>query len=149
METTANTHASAVDAWLIRASRTGSSRALIASFQGALSRIWARAVRTLGSVTLDAIAKRVLGNAIDRNPVFAAIEPRGRVSCDELQLEERLENVPFAELVLGIRASLIELLTVLGSMTAGVLTRELHAELARSHRAPARRRDRDSYAGPP
>ena len=131
--TTDDIHVRAVDAWLIRASRTGSAAALIESFAAALAGIWARAVRTLGSVTLDAVANRVLANAIERHRFLENIGPSttGRFRCDELQLEERLAGVSYDELLVCTHTVLVDLLSLLGHLTAGILTPELHAELAR------------------
>ena len=129
-------HASAVDAWLIRASAGGSKQALLASFHDALAGIWARAARTLGQVTLDAVARQVLANAISRHHCFAPLQPAagsGPFRCDELQLEQRLATASYGELVTGMRAVLLEVLGILGSMTADVLTPELHEELACAH----------------
>ena len=127
-----DSHENAVDAWLIRAAASGSAPCLIASFQAALTGIWTRAVRTLGSVTLDAVANRVLANAVQRYPFLEAIGPlpTGRIRCDELQLEERLVSMSFGELALGLRTVLVEILSLLGNITAEILTDELHAELA-------------------
>ena len=137
METTIeDMHASAVDAWLIRACAGGSSAALLAGFHEALAGIWARAARTLGQVTLDAVARQVLANAIGRHRCFQPLEPAagGPFRCDELQLEKRLATASYDELVHGMRAVLLEVLGLLGTMTAEVLTPELHEELACAHR---------------
>jgi len=126
-------HVKAVDGWLVRATVSSSTRGVIRAFEAALSGIWSRAVRTLGRVTLDAVAHRVLANAVDRFPFLDALQPLpiGLIRCDDLHLEARLVGVPHAELVRSMRSVLIELLSLLSSLTADILTPELHAELAR------------------
>ncbi|MBA3499381.1 MAG: hypothetical protein M4D80_14595 [Myxococcota bacterium] len=95
--------------------------------------MWSSAVGTLGAVTMNAFADRVLANAVDRFRCFAALHPSvvGHLRCYELRLQTRLGGVAFGELVIGIRATMVELLSLLGSLTADVLTPELHAQLAR------------------
>jgi hypothetical protein len=94
--------------------------------------VWSRALGTLGAVTMNAVADRVLANAVEQFPCFGALHPSvaGPLRCYELRLQSRLGKVSFGELVLGIRSTMIELLAVLASLTADILTPELHAELA-------------------
>ena len=126
-------HGNAVDAWLTRAMVSKNSRGLLRAFEAAISSIWARAARTLGTVTLAAVADRVLSNAMERYAWLSALEPlpEGRFRCDELRLEARLAGVPYSDLVVGVRSILIELVGLLGSLTANIITPDLHAELAR------------------
>jgi hypothetical protein len=46
-------------------------------------------------------------------------------------LRERADSLRADELLAGLRFVLIEFLTVLGNLTAEILTRALHAELAK------------------
>ena len=126
-------HGTAVVAWLARAMVSRSSHGLLRAFEAAIQTVWARAARTLGTVTLAAVADRVLSNAMERYSWLSALEPlpEGRFRCDELRLEQRLAGVPYADLVVGVRSILIELISLLGSLTANILTPDLHAELAR------------------
>lgn len=130
-------HAATVERWLERVvdGRT-STPELLAAFQRVLSAVWRRAVPTLGPVAVTAIADRVLRHAIARHPFFAAVHPDsdGELRCETMDLATTLGGVPFEELRAGVRTVLTELLAVLGSLTAQVLTPELQAELSRDRR---------------
>lgn len=123
-------HTEVVDAWIKRSAERCSSSELVALFSAAIDEIWGRAVTTLGSVTLAAITDRVLGMAAGRYPFLSVINPRpngdGRA---RQQVQDRLALVPRAELLEGLRFALIELLAVLGRLTAQILSHELHAAL--------------------
>ena len=124
-------HAGRVDAWLARAERPLAPEALLRRFEATLEALWAQTQNTLGEVTLCAIAERVLSIAADKFPFLSAlkVDPTRGIQCD--QLLERLGAVPGPELKDGLRFVLVELLTVLGNLTAEILTPELHAVLDR------------------
>ena len=123
-------HASAVDAWLKRSAKDQPAKVLLQLFEAAFSALWSRTDVTLGEVTLTAIADRVLYGAAEKFPLLASLklEPTGGI--DGSELAARLGSVASAELKEGLRFVLVEFLTVLGNLTAGILTPELHAELA-------------------
>jgi len=123
-------HEASVDAWLERRARGLSPSALLRLLEAALGALWARTVTTLGEVTLTAIATRVLHNASERFPPFASIRIGADGGIQLGDLREKGSSLPDSELVQGIRFVLVELLTVLGKLTAEILTPELHAELA-------------------
>jgi hypothetical protein len=85
----------------------------------------------LGEITLTAIAERVVFNAAEKFPSFAAlkVDPAEGIGCQELG--EQAASVRATELFQGTRFVLIEFLSVLGSLTAQILTPELHATLGR------------------
>jgi hypothetical protein len=122
-------HAACVDSWLERSAKDLPSDALLRLFDAALAALWIRTKTTLGEVTLTAIAERVLHNVAERLPVFAAltVDPRSGINCGDLR--KRAAAVRGLELQDGIRSVLVEFLTVLGTLTAEILTPELHAEL--------------------
>lgn len=132
MDPSVAVHAQVVDTWLARAAAPRSTRSLLRTFETTLCALWSRAIGTLGAVTMNAVADRVLANAVDRFPCFGALHPSvaGPLRCYELRLQSRLGRASFGELVLGIRSTMIELLSLLASLTADILTPELHAELA-------------------
>lgn len=122
-------HAACVDLWLERSSRGLSSLGLRRLLEAALGALWVRTQTTLGEVTLTAVGERVLYTATEKFPFLASfkVEPtRG------------MEFRPVAELSLptepqlkeACRFLLVELLSVLGNLTAQILTPELHAELS-------------------
>jgi len=120
-------HADLVDTWLARSANVLSASALRRLLEIALSALWARTKTTLGEVTLTAIGERVLYTAVERFPFLASfrieagrgIETRG----DGPSLPRE------AEVREGARFLLSEFLSVLGNLTAEILTAELHAEL--------------------
>lgn len=123
-------HAEFVDAWLQQSEAARLPReALVDLFERALHGLWMRTSTTLGEVTLTAISDRVLHNAAERLPAFASlrVEPSGRIHARELR--DTVASVHHLKLLDGMRALLIEFLTVLGNLTAELLTPELHAEL--------------------
>jgi hypothetical protein len=125
----AGEHAARVDAWLERSAKGLSSEALLRLFEAAFGALWLRTKTTLGEVTLTAIAERVLYNASEKFPLLATIEvePMAGIQCRALR--EQIGTVRDSELMKGIRFVLVEFLTVLGNLTAEILTPELHAEL--------------------
>lgn len=123
-------HSTAVDLWLARSIGDASPVEIVGRFEVAFEALWARAVTTLGAVTLTAIAERVLTTATGRHPFLSAINPRPNGDARWKQhLHERLASVPAPELLEGLRHGLIELLTVIGRLTAEILTQELHLAL--------------------
>lgn len=127
-------HLAVVDDWLgealTRSSIQGSSAEIVALFGAAFDVVWARVLTTLGEVTLTAIAERVLYTAAVHHAFLATVtmQPGSGASWKQL-LEERLAVVPSSELIEGLRFTLIELLTVIGRLTAEILSHELHAAL--------------------
>ena len=87
-----------------------------------LQAIGSRAQQTLGEVTLGAIVDRVLYTARDLHPSLGAI------SLEATGFH--FEDPQSAESANGLRFVVIELLTVLGSLTAEILTPALHAALS-------------------
>jgi hypothetical protein len=121
-------HADCVDAWLEQSARGLSSPALRRLVDAALGALWARTKTTLGEVTLTAIAERVLYTTAEKYPILASfkVEPLRGI---EFRGMEALPPPPETELRAGARFLLVELLSVLGKLTAEILTPELHAEL--------------------
>lgn len=122
-------HGAHVDAWMAQASEGLSREQLVVVFGQGFSALWRRAHQTLGEVTLTAIADRVLYNATEKYPVLSGLALEGAgLRCEELR--DRAASLPAEELTAGLRFVLVEFLTVLGNLTAEILTPVLHAELA-------------------
>ncbi len=141
-------HSTLVDAWLERVSHEPSLEATVRAFEVALSAMWTRTNLTLGEVTLTAIAERVVHNAARRFPFFSSltVDATRGIQCGALR--ERLGPQHAAQLIDGMRFILIELLTVIGNLTADILTPGLHQELSkltvaktRSRKKAPRRKD--------
>jgi hypothetical protein len=124
-------HAAFVDAWLKRSGKDRSPEVLLQLFDAALAALWAGTKNTLGEVTLTAIAERVVYTTAEKFPVFSCltVEPAGGIQVHELQ--QKIGSLHDAELQEGFRFVLVEFLTVLGNLTAEILTPELHSGLAR------------------
>jgi hypothetical protein len=124
-------HALCVDAWLERSAADLAPDALLRLFEAALNAVWIRTTTTLGEVTLTAIAERVLHNASERFSLLCSlkIEPTRGIQCRELS--ERIGSIGPSELREAIRFVLVELLTVIGNLTAEILTPALHAEVSK------------------
>jgi len=122
-------HAACVDDWLSRSAKGLSSEALLRLFEAALGALWTRTKTTLGEVTLTAIAERVLHNASEKFSLLWSlkVEPTSGIQCRELR--ERIGSVQLSELRTALRFVLVELLTVIGNLTAEILTPELHLEI--------------------
>ena len=123
-------HAVCVDAWLERSATGLAPEALLRLFEAALDAVWLRTRTTLGEVTLTAIAERVLHNASESFSLLWSIkvEPTGGIQCRDLS--ERIGSIDLSELREAMRFVLVELLTVLGNLTADILTPALHAEIS-------------------
>lgn len=120
-------HGELVDAWMTRVTRGLPAPSLVTLFEDAFAKVWRRAHRTLGDVTLTAILDRVLCNVLDAHPVLDGLRADATgLHCDELHVGT-LERDQVAG---GVRFVLVEFLAVLGNLTDDILTPALHAELA-------------------
>jgi hypothetical protein len=125
-----NDHKACVEAWMARGAKALPPERMIQAFEQGFGALWRRAHQTLGDVTLTAIVDRVLHNATQRYPILAAfrLEPTG------LQWQGARDGVPNTQrddVENGVRFILVEFLTVLGNLTANILTSSLHAELCK------------------
>jgi len=132
-----SSHAQSVDAWLEASDRDRSPEQRVALFEAAATALWSRSRVTLGEITLAAIADRVIYRAAEEYPAFEGVqvEPTGALQLDALR--ERAAAIPPKELAGAIRFVLVEFLTVLGNLTAEVLTHDLHATLSKVSLAEA------------
>ena len=122
-------HGGCVDAWMERSAKGLPTDRLIEAFERAFAALWGRAHRTLGDVTLTAIVDRALYTATESHPVLSPLE----VDVSGLRfdgLRAGAGTVDRDQLARGIRFVLVEFLTVLGNLTAEILTPSLHAALA-------------------
>ncbi len=134
-----NSHSAAVELWVERAVSGLSAAETFAYFDEAFGALWRRSARTLGDVTLMAIADRVLHDAADKFPLLSPLA----VDSNGLRSEQLRAHAAALGQVQALEASrfvLTEFLTVLGNLVADVLTPALHAELAHVTLEQARRR---------
>jgi hypothetical protein len=124
-----NDHSACVNSWMERA-RVLPPEPLLEAFDAAFGAVWRRAHVTLGDVTLSAIVDRVLLAASEQHPVLGKLEVDATgLRCEELH--ERAGGLAHDQLAAATRFVLVELLTVLGNLTAEILTPALHSALSR------------------
>jgi hypothetical protein len=122
-------HKKHVTAWMGQAAGLSSNQ-LARLFEQAIRAIWRRASFTLGDPTLTAIVDRVLYDATETFPIFGSLTlDENGINCAEFR--ERASSVSERELAKAIHFILVELLTVIGNLTAEVLTPFLHTELSK------------------
>lgn len=126
----ANDHRTRVDEWMGLFARDATSKRLLGIFEQGFGAVWRRAHATLGGVTLMAILDRVLYNAAGRFPLLAPLE-MDESGLRTGTLRERIDGLDRDQLEEALRFILVEFLTVLGNLTAEVLTPALHAALAK------------------
>jgi hypothetical protein len=136
-------HEAIVDKWMGRANPSSAAE-LVDLLEIGIDRTWQRAQRTLGDVTLGAIVDRVLYTATERFSFLAPLQIReGHIDFEGLRKSS--ETIAPGELASATRFVMLEFLTVLGHLTAEILTPALHAELgkvrATKRRTPSRRKN--------
>lgn len=137
-------HTAIVNAWMDRVAQDATAEEVVQALDRGFAALWQRTHQTLGEITLTAIADRVLVSASERHPVLSAlkIRPTG-LSCN--QLRQKARGLPPGPLQEGVRFLLVELLTVVGNLTADIITPSLHGELAAL--PPPKRSPRSSGSG--
>ena len=123
-------HRTAVTAWLERIP-TRSVETLTQAFEDTFAALWQRSLLTLGEVTLAAILDRVLHRAAELHPSASVFEvDASRLRYRGLRSQTGMRTEQVTELLCFV---LEEFLTVLGNLTAQILTPALHAELLKGH----------------
>jgi len=121
-------HIACVDAWLNGAATGLPRERQLELLERGFNALWQRAHRTLGNVTLTAIVDRVLHTASEKFPLLSGLEVDA-TGMQGLEQLARLRELDARELASATRFVLLEFLTVLGRLTAEVLSPALHAEL--------------------
>lgn len=124
------THADRVDRWLGKAAKGLSKERRVLLFEQALGALWRGAHVTLGGITLGAVTERVLYYSTEKYPFLSPL----KIEADGVQFEELKKSLPAvkdATITEAFRFVLIEFLSVLGNLTAEIITPELHAELSK------------------
>ncbi|CAN5842276.1 hypothetical protein BH11MYX2_BH11MYX2_10260 [soil metagenome] len=122
-----NSHRAVVSAWFLRTCAGRPNEALVHAFADAFSVLWARTYLTLGDITLTAIVDRVLHTAAEHYPPLACLA----IVESTLELGDMANaTTSHDELAEGVQFVLVELLTILGNLTAEILTPTLHAVLS-------------------
>jgi hypothetical protein len=121
-------HIEYVRAWMKPASRVSPDQ-LAELFEKAVSALWRRTHSALGDITVAAIVDRVLYNATEKYPILDSLK-LGANGVHFAEFRERVGSLHDGELREAIQYVLVELLTVVGNLTAEILTPALHSELS-------------------
>ena len=98
--------------------------------------------------TLTAICERVLYTAAEQHPFVSLLQvDASGPQCEPLH--QGLPDVEPDQLASGLRLVLVDFLTVLGNLTAEILTPALHAELSKVALEDGGVNANESQAGPP
>lgn len=124
---TLNSHAACVAEWLARRAANLTAAQQVALLDLGFTAVWNTAHQTLGSITLTAVVDRVLSTSAKDFPPLS----QTRADFSGISFEAIYANGTTPDQsVAALRSTLIELLRVLGAITAEILTPSLHAALA-------------------
>jgi hypothetical protein len=130
-----NSHTAHVKDWLDRAAADLTPAEQLRVFELGFATLMEGARPTLGEVTLRAIAERVLHYAAITFPFLATVHlDGGAIECRQVRV--RVTQITEQELRSAIEFVLAEVLTIIGNLTAEVLTAHLYDELAGVGREP-------------
>jgi hypothetical protein len=118
-------HSKAVEEWLKTCAQGLDSAQKILLLEKAIHAIEKRARITLSSITLLVVLDRILQNVKETFPVLDDV----RIEKDSLSFPALEKNHSPEEMVKALTLLLVELLRVLGRLTANILTKPLHMEL--------------------
>jgi len=121
-------HIKYVNDWMKRAA-TASHDQLAGLFEKAMSALWHRTDSALGDITVAAIVDRVLYNAAEKYSILSSLK-LGPTGVDFAEFHQKAGSINDRELKEAIQFVLVELLTVVGNLTAEILTPALHSELS-------------------
>ncbi|MGZ3796448.1 MAG: hypothetical protein ACXWRE_07645 [Pseudobdellovibrionaceae bacterium] len=120
-------HAKQVDLWASRNVKNLSAKERPQLYAKAIQAIERRSLNTLSSVTVLVIVDRAIHETKEIFPLLTQIKSEAK-GIDFSALFDK-PDTNYEELECALRALLIELLSVLGNITADVLTVPLHKEL--------------------
>jgi hypothetical protein len=124
-----NQNAREVDQWIQRHLEGLPANRIVSLFGAAIQELLNRALATLSEVTLNAVLDRVLFQSQQKYPCLSGLKFENfRLHPDGLA-HSFGENP--AEVTEAFRFFLIELLTILENLTAGVITDPLYQELSK------------------
>jgi hypothetical protein len=130
-------HDQCVQRWMLRTCADKPPGTLVRSCSDAFNALYRRARQALGEVMVTAVVDRVLRVTVDRFPQLGDLQlGLDGLRCEVLVL--RAVGLDRDKLASSLRCLMVELLTVLGALTAEVLTPALHAELSRQNAAGVR-----------
>jgi hypothetical protein len=122
-------HEKTVDDWLRNCPQDLDSESLYDLFYLTFNGIWYRAKRALGEITLMAIGDYALRTATERYPLLGPLKLE-QDGIRRAELRTKAAGYPPEDVKNAMSFALSQFLTVLGSLTAELLTPTLHAELS-------------------
>jgi hypothetical protein len=122
-------HAAHVDTWIERLPNHLAPEQMVSAFEQGFTALWRRSARTLGDVTVSAIVDRGLNDVAATFPLLRALKVENGVGVQFGELRRNIRPEHVDQLRQGMRSMLIQLLTIMGTLTADILTPALHAEL--------------------
>jgi hypothetical protein len=122
-------HSKQVDAWIAKNTDGIPNVKLVLLFGEAIQAIRKRALATLSEVTFDAVFDRVLWTSRKQFPFLSELKMEPDLSVEGLV--EQSDDLTSDQLKGAFRFLLISLLALLGNLTADILTKPLHRELAK------------------
>lgn len=121
-------HQAHVAQWINRTAADLSREQLLVLLENAMNALWLRSEAMLGEATLTAIMKRILYYTTQKYPFFEEIQVQSDgIDCRQIGVKEPDSD---RELQEGIEFMLVEFLTVIGNLTAEVISSALHADLS-------------------
>ena len=122
-------HAIQVDAWISQIPPGLTSDRIVFLFADAIWAVQKRAVTTLSEVTLTAVFDRVIHQSQKEFPLLSGMKYESRgISMDGIL--SQMNRYPPDEIIKALRFFLVELLTILDNLTAGILTKPLYKALS-------------------
>ena len=101
----------------------------VSLFCKAIAAVEQRTLKTLSPVTLEVILDRALLQSKERFSLLSSVTAEGKgLNFDELLQNDKFQNQQ-DEVIQALRHLLIEILTVIGNITAGILTKALFQAL--------------------
>jgi hypothetical protein len=122
-------HLKYVREWMEHAPRVSPDQ-MAELFEKAMFALWHRTHSALGDITVAAIVDRVLYNATEEYPILCSLK-LGATGVDFAEFRAQAGSLHDGDLREAIQSVLVELLTVVGNLTAEILTPALHSELSR------------------
>ena len=123
-----NIHIRCVSEWMKHASRVPPEE-LAGLFEKAMTVLWRRTYSALGDITVAAIVDRVLYNATEKYSALGSLKLDAS-GVNFAEFRHHAGSINDRELKEATQFVLVELLTVVGNLTAEILTPALHAELS-------------------
>jgi hypothetical protein len=119
-----------VDAWAEQLPEALTPEQLVSVLETAFMALWMRTQRTLGEVTVLAIVDRVLHDVAGHFPLPGALHNEEGIEVRFGASRRRVTRRDARQLRDAIRALLTRFLTVIGDLTAEIMTPALHQALA-------------------